>query len=74
MIVLNGQTTTEFLRSHSVVVWLKIRKHDIVAKMLILLLTVVVWLKIRKHDIENTIEYNPFNVVVWLKIRKHDIY
>ena len=34
-----------------VVVWLKIRKHDIGDKRGIYNKTVVVWLKIRKHDI-----------------------
>ena len=34
-----------------VVVWLKIRKHDIYLQEVLLLGLVVVWLKIRKHDI-----------------------
>ena len=34
-----------------VVVWLKIRKHDIVDSGVLRAGTVVVWLKIRKHDI-----------------------
>ncbi len=35
----------------TVVVWLKIRKHDIQTKAIDLAVKVVVWLKIRKHDI-----------------------
>ena len=34
-----------------VVVWLKIRKHDIISCCSVVKLGVVVWLKIRKHDI-----------------------
>ena len=59
--------------NHQVVVWLKIRKHDILNELLSHLDCVVVWLKIRKHDISILIYYNVQLVVVWLKIRKHDI-
>ena len=54
-------------------VWLKIRKHDIVESSNEVFLEVVVWLKIRKHDILLTQQILYNMVVVWLKIRKHDI-
>ena len=56
-----------------VVVWLKIRKHDIKYIEAGRGAGVVVWLKIRKHDIIDFIKQNLDYVVVWLKIRKHDI-
>ena len=56
-----------------VVVWLKIRKHDISLPFTNNLSTVVVWLKIRKHDILHSLKHLLHPVVVWLKIRKHDI-
>ena len=34
-----------------VVVWLKIRRHDIFAPLVLFTFFVVVWLKIRRHDI-----------------------
>ena len=54
-------------------VWLKIRKHDIILNELWCALFVVVWLKIRKHDIYAKENKPLIDVVVWLKIRKHDI-
>ena len=61
------------MASAIVVVWLKIRKHDILDKLTPALRGVVVWLKIRKHDITDIQNNEEENVVVWLKIRKHDI-
>ena len=61
-------------RYPDVVVWLKIRKHDIVLHLPIYHNPVVVWLKIRKHDIQSEDAMTNKYVVVWLKIRKHDIY
>ena len=56
-----------------VVVWLKIRKHDIDFPDIFWQMAVVVWLKIRKHDILIDMIKKIDLVVVWLKIRKHDI-
>ncbi len=57
----------------SVVVWLKIRKNDIIPKCLWWNNMVVVWLKIRKNDITAEERISRIEVVVWLKIRKNDI-
>ena len=56
-----------------VVVWLKIREHDIVVPGTNGAVTVVVWLKIREHDIASANVKKVTAVVVWLKIREHDI-
>ena len=55
-------------------VWLKIRRHDILAVLLNPVVLVVVWLKIRRHDIIRGNDGSVTKVVVWLKIRRHDIY
>ncbi len=54
-------------------VWLKIRKNDIIRKISIATKIVVVWLKIRKNDIKVYTHKDKDVVVVWLKIRKNDI-
>ena len=61
------------MHSSTVVVWLKIRKNDIITLWDNIVVMVVVWLKIRKNDIK--IMQTTFRniVVVWLKIRKNDI-
>ena len=56
-----------------VVVWLKIRRHDIPPLWNDLAIYVVVWLKIRRHDISQIPKGVSIFVVVWLKIRRHDI-
>ena len=56
-----------------VVVWLKIREHDITIAFKNVSQTVVVWLKIREHDIDDHLLNAALFVVVWLKIREHDI-
>ena len=56
-----------------VVVWLKIREHDIFVHREAAEQQVVVWLKIREHDIHRRIMHGRACVVVWLKIREHDI-
>ena len=58
---------------NTVVVWLKIRNHDIHRWLSWVALLVVVWLKIRNHDIRKTKNRKGITVVVWLKIRNHDI-
>ncbi len=57
----------------NVVVWLKIREHDITELQPVLMCQVVVWLKIREHDISGSNFKPVLAVVVWLKIREHDI-
>ena len=46
-----------------VVVWLKIRKHDIIVREHEQQQLVVVWLKIRKHDIDDV--KKNFNFELW---------
>ena len=56
-----------------VVVWLKIRKNDIIFSLKLIEPNVVVWLKIRKNDIYPVSVHQYDRVVVWLKIRINDI-
>ena len=46
------------MQVYPVVVWLKIRKHDIGQVIYIDRGKVVVWLKIRKHDISKLLKLN----------------
>ena len=68
-----GFAPSPFIANLAVVVWLKIRKNDIMCEQKINQNLVVVWLKIRKNDIYFSRNINEVKVVVWLKIRKNDI-
>ena len=47
-------------------VWLKIRRHDIIRSIMNYVYKVVVWLKIRRHDIKS-------NNIVWLDIENDGV-